>query len=65
VLGKLYAFSTPEKLYVKFAIFVDIWNLSDLLFYKNIAHKQKFKKFVFWKNVAISNLAPCPPQKNL
>ncbi len=52
MLAKLYAFPTPEELYLKFAKFVDIWNLSDLLFYKNIAPKKK-KFFGFWKNIAI------------
>jgi hypothetical protein len=61
VLAKLYAFPTPEELYLKFAKFVDI---SDLLFYKNIAPKTK-KNLVFEKILSFSNLAPCPLKKSL
>jgi hypothetical protein len=61
VLAKLAAFHTPEELYLKFAKFVDI---SDLLFYKNIAPKTK-KKLVFEKVLPFSNLAPCPPPKKV
>ncbi len=61
MLAKLAAFPTPEELYLKF---VDIWNLSDLLFHKNIAPKTK-KILVFEKILPFSNLAPCPSKKSL